>query len=293
MIMTVGALVLRFGDSWDDGAASALFPVLRHANSVHGDGRVYGQPSAPPHAVAAAPGNGTASAGRVGSAKGWSVVGLGDSVTSGYACDCTAFVEQYATLTHQTTGRSIQAQNLGAPGLTIPRLLEALDSGGDDVDAVSGGDVILLTVGANDVAPMMSQWLQGQCDQACLDNSAPAVGDGVSSVLDRVKKLRGGQPTQILVTTYWNVVLDGQVALDTYGRAYQQASDELTRKVNQAICAAAEAASAVCVDLYAPFKGDGDKDPTPLLAADGDHPNASGHTAIAQALLAAGWPSLT
>ena len=42
-------------------------------------------------------------------------------------------------------------------------------------------------------------------------------------------------------------------------------------------------------DLYAAFKGEhAERDPTNLLAADGDHPNAAGHRLIAQALLSAG-----
>jgi lysophospholipase L1-like esterase len=40
------------------------------------------------------------------------------------------------------------------------------------------------------------------------------------------------------------------------------------------------------VSLYAPFKGDGTKNPTTLLAADGDHPNSTGHHLIASTLLA-------
>jgi lysophospholipase L1-like esterase len=39
------------------------------------------------------------------------------------------------------------------------------------------------------------------------------------------------------------------------------------------------------VDIYAPFEGAGDRNPTALLADDGDHPNAAGHRLIAKALL--------
>ena len=57
---------------------------------------------------------------------------------------------------------------------------------------------------------------------------------------------------------------------------------------NRAICAAAAAAGDACVDLYHPFLGaDGSRNPTPLLAGDGDHPNDAGHALIARTLLAA------
>jgi hypothetical protein len=46
-------------------------------------------------------------------------------------------------------------------------------------------------------------------------------------------------------------------------------------------------AGATCVDLYAPYKGDGSRNPTALLAGDGDHPNAAGNQLISSALMAA------
>jgi len=88
------------------------------------------------------------------------------------------------------------------------------------------------------------------------------------------------------VTGYWNVFLDGAVGR-ARGAAYVTGSDALTRAVNAGIAAAAERTGATYVDVYRPFKGDGDVDCTPLLAADGDHPDARGHRVIAEALLAA------
>lgn len=61
----------------------------------------------------------------------------------------------------------------------------------------------------------------------------------------------------------------------------------MTKAANAAICSAAGTAGATCVDLYAPFKGDGDSDDTRLLASDGDHPDAAGAALIAEELLAA------
>jgi lysophospholipase L1-like esterase len=114
-----------------------------------------------------------------------------------------------------------------------------------------------------------------------------AVGSDVGDILAAAKNLRGGRPTQLLVTDYWNVFADGDVALASDGPAYLQWSDELTRALNISICAAARSAGATCVDLYAPFKGDGSENPTSLLAADGDHPNAAGNQLISSVLLAA------
>jgi lysophospholipase L1-like esterase len=91
----------------------------------------------------------------------------------------------------------------------------------------------------------------------------------------------------VLVTDYWNVFRDGQVALDSDGAAERDWSVRVTNAANAAICKAARIQGATCVDLVAPFKGSGDRDPTPLLADDGDHPNAAGMKVIVAALMKA------
>ena len=79
------------------------------------------------------------------------------------------------------------------------------------------------------------------------------------------------------------------MALREDGRRYLTDSDSMTRMANAAICSAATQAGAICVDTYTPYNGeDGGKDPTELLADDGDHPNAAGHRVIARAMLAVG-----
>ncbi len=232
-----------------------------------------------------------ASAAPGGARGGWSVLGLGDSVTSGYHCGCTPFVEQYAELTARATGREVSSTNLGRAGLTTAGLLGQLATP-TAARAVAAANIVLVTIGANDVVPALQAWSQGSCGSGCLMAAAAQVEPGVQQALARVRALRTGSPTEILVTTYWNVVEDGEVARASFSTAYQQASDALTRAVNAAICRAATAVSATCVDLYAPFKGGGDRDPTPLLASDGDHPDADGHALIARTLLAAGWAAL-
>jgi lysophospholipase L1-like esterase len=113
----------------------------------------------------------------------------------------------------------------------------------------------------------------------------------VAAVVAEIRRLRAGRSTEVLVTDYWNVFVDGQVGA-ALGPQYQALSDRVTRQANSAICAGAVQGGGVCVDLYAPFKGDGSQDPTSLLADDGDHPDADGHRTIAEALAAHGWHEL-
>jgi lysophospholipase L1-like esterase len=215
------------------------------------------------------------------------VVGIGDSVTSATVCRCVGFVESYAAHLSVAAGGPARAENLGAGGLTAAGLRTLIREPGPTRTGVAEGDILLVTIGANDLTPLLSRWQRSGCSQACYSPAVDAVGADLSDILAAARSLRGNRPTRVLVTDYWNVFADGDVALDSDGPAYLRWSDELTRALNVSICNAARSAGATCVDLYAPFKGDGSRNPTSLLAGDGDHPNAAGNQVISAALLAA------
>jgi lysophospholipase L1-like esterase len=215
------------------------------------------------------------------------VVGIGDSVTAGSACDCTDFVRLYAGQVPASAGGPARAVNLGEGGQTSAQLLSELGSGGAMSSQVASADVVLVTIGANDLLPLLDTWSSSGCAASCSSPAVRAVARNITGIVDRTRALRAGHPTRILVTGYWNVFEDGDVASAARGAAYLAWSDALSRQLNTAVCSAALGAGATCVDLYAPFKGDGSRNPTPLLAGDGDHPNAAGHDVIAAALLRA------
>jgi lysophospholipase L1-like esterase len=218
------------------------------------------------------------------------VVGIGDSVTSATVCGCTGFVESYAAHLPGTVGGPAQAVNLGSNGLTAGGLRTLMTSPGPTATGVAQADILLVTIGANDLTPLLAQWQSSGCPAACYSPAVDAVGSNLGGVLAAAKSLRGNRPTRVLVTDYWNVFADGDVARASEGAAYLRWSDELTRALNTTICDVAQQAGATCVDLYAPFKGDGTLNPTELLAADGDHPNAAGNKVISSALMAATGP---
>lgn len=214
------------------------------------------------------------------------VVGIGDSVTAGTACNCTDFVRLYARgLTSR--GTPAAASNLGVGGMTASGLLDAIRRPGAIRDGVSRADVLLVTIGANDLMPELQRWAGGGCPQACWAPPVSRVADAVAELVRTARQLRDAPGERVLVTGYWNVFDDGDEAAAARGTAYLAWSDGLSRALNAALCDAARRSGATCVDVYTPFKGDGSRNPTPLLAADGDHPNAAGHRLIAGALLAA------
>jgi lysophospholipase L1-like esterase len=215
------------------------------------------------------------------------VVGIGDSVTAGTACDCTDFVHRYAAQIPASAGGAARAVNLGVGGQTSAELLSEIGSGGAMAQQVAAADVLLVTIGANDLVPLQDTWSSSGCAASCSSPAVLAVGRNITGIVDHAKALRGGRPIRILVTDYWNVFEDGDVASASHGSAYLAWSDALSRQLNASVCSAARGAGATCVDLYGPFKGDGSRNPTALLAGDGDHPNAAGHDLIAAALLRA------
>jgi len=215
------------------------------------------------------------------------VVGIGDSVTSATVCGCTGFVESYAVHLPTAAGGPAHAVNLGTDGLTAAGLRTLMTRPGPTAAGVAEGDILLVTIGANDLTPLLSRWQTSGCPAACYSPAVDAVGSDVEAILSAAKELRGHRPTRVLVTDYWNVFADGDVARASDGTAYLRWSDELTRALNSRICAVAQNTGTTCVDLYAPFKGDGSLNPTALLAGDGDHPNAAGNQLISSALLAA------
>ena len=158
-------------------------------------------------------------------------------------------------------------------------------------DGVAEADTLLVTIGANDLLPLLPKWRASGCPATCYSPAVDAVGSDISGILAAAKSLRGSKPVRILVTNYWNVFPDGDVASASETPAYLAWSDELTRALNSRICTAARGGSGICVDLYGPFKGNGTQNPTKFLAGDGDHPNAAGYELITSALLKATPPN--
>ena len=216
------------------------------------------------------------------------VVGIGDSVTAATNCGCPGFVQPYA----EDLPTSASSENLGLNGLTAAGLRTLLTTPSPTADGVAEADTLLVTIGANDLLPLLPKWRASGCPASCYMPAVDTVGSDISAILSAARALRGNQPTRILVTNYWNVFADGDVASASEDLAYFLWSDELTRALNSRICAAAHGAGAICVDLYAPFKGDGTLNPTEFLAGDGDHPNAAGYQLITSALWAATPPAM-
>ncbi len=215
-----------------------------------------------------------------------SVVGLGDSVPAGTACDCDTYISLVGSALAARQHSPVGVSNLAAGGQTTDGVLSQLDTA--DAQAMVGvADLAIVTIGANDFdQSIVSDRDCGATDPlTCYRPELAQLRTRLDGMLTKLRSLMSGR-RQILITGYWNVFLDGAVG-KAQGATYVARTDALTRAVNTVIAAAAAADGATYVDLYGPMKGDGDRDDTDLLAADGDHPNAAGHRVIARAVLAA------
>lgn len=204
------------------------------------------------------------------------IVGLGDSIPAGTAARGPDFLRRLGRAAHHETGRAYRVVNLAIPGLTS-RGLDLQLRLPTVARQVQGADLVCVTIGANDF-----NWplVKGQTDHK-IEPFFASLRVNLETVLRRVLDLRAGSGAGVLVTGYWNVSIDGKRA-HRLGHRHRKTSDALTRRVNALLAELADEFAMTYVDLYAPFKGAGDLDPTHLLAADGMHPNAHGHSRIAE-----------
>jgi len=217
------------------------------------------------------------------------VVGIGDSVTSGAHCGCATFIRRYADQVARQHHESVRSIDLGQPGATSAGLLAAIQPGGRDVVPLADATVVVLTIGANDFANHPARLEDDQCGGsdglACTIPVLARVTDNVAAIIARIRRLHRGHPVTIKVTGYWNIFEDGAVARADYPDWFRRAADVLTRRLNAVLRRIAQHRGAEYVDLYTPFKGpNGTDDDTDLLEPDGDHPNSAGHALIARTL---------
>jgi len=215
------------------------------------------------------------------------VVGIGDSVMSGTNCDCETIMTGFAHAMADRTGRDVTATNLGVPGYTTSDLLDQLHQDANARRQVANADILIVIIGANDLSDAFDSWNQGDCAVSCYQPQVDAMATRLGAVLSLVRSLRANQPMTVLVDNYWNVFTDGDVARADGGQEQINWSVQVTKAANLAIAKAANGSGDVTVDLVKPFKNGGDEDPRPLLADDGDHPNAAGVRAIVSANVSA------
>lgn len=200
------------------------------------------------------------------------IVGLGDSVTSGFRADFSyvqALAESLATADTAT-----QADNYGVAGLTTGWLSAQLSLPTTQA-SLARAQVVVITIGAND-------FTVEDADNPRLTEQLAGMRAEVDQILTRVHQY--APDAQVVLTGYWNAFADASVT--GADQAYTDRAMGLTRQINEQLQQAAATGGARYVDLGAAFQV-ASPDWSTLLADDGDHPNDAGQQAIASAIVKA------
>ncbi|KRE42773.1 hypothetical protein ASG74_10375 [Knoellia sp. Soil729] len=234
-----------------------------------------------------------------------SLVAIGDSIPFNSKDDCpncTAFVYQYGDALAKATGRTVQPNNLSDhTGLTLPRLLENLDSLSTDL---AGADAIIVGIAHNSIelgtdAPCgstldpntgaLTDWTK--VDKACATRSAAASRPRYDELFSKVAAQRAGKPTILIALNKYNDWV-GSSSLNL-------TADQATRTVlvhdawSAMICDSAKAHQFSCADIYHAFNGPtGEKPSGDLLADDYTHPSQKGNDEITRVLVDLGFAPL-
>jgi acyl-CoA thioesterase-1 len=213
------------------------------------------------------------------------VVGLGNSVPSGSACSCVNFISAYAAMVATARNANATVDNDAVSGSTSADVVNQLADRAVQAHVRAATTVLIMT-GANDFNDAFDAVSLGAPAATTFPPVATAVQDNVTAVVQRIQALN--RSAHVVVLDYWAAMEDGAVAAKDYDAPTMAASVASTGYVNDALAVAAKATGVLYVSTYTAFKGRaGTEDPTALLAADGDHPNAAGHQVIARTIYAA------
>lgn len=226
----------------------------------------------------------TAESSHAATLPGKSVILLGDSVPYGSACGCQAFGNLYARTMSESNRWQVTTTNLARPGAKAGDVRELLNTVAARASLRRASTVVIM-VGANDFEDAFTQDQHQICPVGgCYTTPAEKLRLHMIDIVQTIKKIHR-TPLSVVVLDYWDVVEDGAAAVRDYGARGQAKSQTATSYADAALGAAAQSTCSSYVSTKVAFRGPhNDLDPTRLLAADGDHPNAAGHAAIARAI---------
>jgi hypothetical protein len=240
-------------------AALALALVLGAAACSNGDSSPAAEATADPPTVVTSPTSDPSPA-----PEGPVYVALGDSWAEGAHCNgCRTFPQIHAESLEKTLGEEVTFVDLAGqaqPFFNTPEgggsagLLQALREEEWFRAEVAEGDIIMIETGSNDGGDIFEPIMDGTCggkgDIGCVVPLAGTWKRDFDAILDEIEGLRGAQPTAIRLVNSGNAFIDPRFSAATL-RGFDAFFEELT----VALCDAAEAHDAVCIDVRPVLNG--------------------------------------
>jgi hypothetical protein len=222
-------------------------------------------------------------------------VAFGDSWPEGAHCGgCTTFVGLWAQAIEAQTDRTVDVINYtgaaeasAAQSKASASLLAALQTDEGTRDAVRAADVILIATGPNEL-DVLGDTCSGPDDFECVRDLGELWAENFDAILTEIDLLREGKPTAIRLVNAANLFVMVPDAIP------EGAADDFATTgpgglvfelLTTAICDAADAHDAVCVDVRPIITG-------PNLDQPGDENSPETMRAITDALVATALPEL-
>jgi lysophospholipase L1-like esterase len=170
--------------------------------------------------------------------------------------------------------------NDAVAGYTTSDVLKQLNSDSSVIDHVRKVDAVEINVGANDIP-----YNANRCGTS-VDCYAPLVSPmkmNLAAIVSRIHELTSGHKVLVVLLDYWSIWLGGTYARE-HGHAYVSAARKMTAQVDAAVKMTATESGLAFVSERRAFKGPSfGYIESHYLTSDGEHPNAAGHQAIANA----------
>jgi hypothetical protein len=225
---------------------------------------------------------------------GLTVVALGDSWVEGAHCGgCRTFAGLYADGLEGLTGQPVEFVDLTGDRTTdSTALLDSLRTDDQIRAAVADADVVLIATGPNEGSITTEPLAAGTCGGADNLDCVRALGErwatNFDASLDEIEELRDGTPTAIRLVNAANIFTSEPSIATDLGLEEDFASDAFALNfelLTQAVCDAAEAHDAQCVDVRPILNGPDLDQPT-------DENSPENMQAIADALVETGLAEL-
>jgi lysophospholipase L1-like esterase len=233
------------------------------------------------------PARSEAPAGQASNGATRSMVMFGDSWPFGAHCNgCTPFPDLYAEALDAEAPTGFT--NLTENGGTTESLLGEIRDFAPYRDAIATADVIVISIGANDLEPALASFGGDTCGPpkglGCFRAVADAWGRNMDAILTELDELRGGQPTAIRVLTQANEA-DSNLTF-MFGESF--VTEQLPQVMawqKEEFCRAAARHHDQCVDLRPVLNGTELNEPANVNTQEAMQ-------AVADSLIAIGLPEL-